>query len=113
MQVKKISKAARKEFVKGMLKTNDAWALRALIVIYQHQTDDEQASGLTSHDNGVGFSGCDSEILSSFAVQYQNRRWLSPKQMAILFRKIHKYAGQIIANADVEKIDSMIRKSVA
>lgn len=113
MKSKKITKAARKEFVRAMLKNNKTWALRALVVIYAHQTVDEQSTGITSHENGVGFSGSDSEILSSFAVQYQRRGWLTYKQMTIVFRLIPKYWRQVIDNADLDKIDSLIIKHAA
>ena len=98
------SKVARTAFVKGMLTFHRAWAYRALVVIFKYQTADEQASGTTTLLNGVGFTGVDAELLTSFATQYlvKKERFpdqparLSPKQEKHLFKKMPKYAGQII-----------------
>lgn len=100
-----------KEYIAEKLASNDTWLLRAVVAIYEYQTDSEQAAGVTREDNGVGFNGVDSEILSSFAKQIirweaavNNRRFntpLSVKQLAIARTKMKKYAGQLarIANA--------------
>lgn len=105
------TKKDRINAIKEKLASNDAWALRALAVIYQHQTALEQEQGATKEDNGVGFTGLDAEILTSFAKQY--RRWrarpvgsgyshpLSTKQMALLKRKMPKYAEQLLRVTDL------------
>ena len=77
------------------LKIDAAWALRGLVVLYAHQTAEEKATGATYNDNGVGFSGFDGGILSSFAKQYVSRSWLSKKQMDILHKRMPKYARQL------------------
>lgn len=88
-------KYERKELLREKLGTNRAWALRALVRIYELQTSDEQASGHTREYNEVGFSGVDGEILSSFAEQYKEKGFLSKKQMDILFGKMPKYWRQL------------------
>ena len=102
-----------KEFIANKLVTNNEWLIKGLLAIYNKQTDQEQAAGCTREDNGVGFNGADSVILSSFAEQI--KRWqalplnqrrfgipLSPKQLAIAKKKMPKYARQLaeIANAN-------------
>ena len=84
------------DFIKHKCATDPRWALRALERIYADQTRAEQAAGHTSEHNGVGFSGVDGDILSSFAEQFARRRSLSPKQMEILFKKMPKYARQLL-----------------
>lgn len=83
----------------GMLKNDLAedadLAVWALLYIYSFQTAWEQSAQTTSDDNGVGFSGVDAEILSSFAEQWKKRESLSPKQLEILHKKMGKYAKQI------------------
>lgn len=71
------------------------WAIRALLAIYEFQTAEEQVIETTKEKNGVGFNGVDAEILTSFAKQVQAGRTLSAKQMAIVFKKMPKYAGQL------------------
>lgn len=103
------TKKATVQYVKQMLATNKVWALKALVRIYQeNQTADEQAAKVTSHDNGIGFSGCDAEFLSSLAEQYLRRGNLSEKQMSFVHRKMPKYARQVVAMSDPVKLDAMV-----
>jgi hypothetical protein len=77
------------------LATNPAWAHRALVVLHDLQTADERRAGETVEHNGVGFTGIDAEILSSFAEQVKRGRTLSPKQLVIAHRRLPKYAAQL------------------
>jgi hypothetical protein len=96
-------------YVKQMLANNKVWATKALVRIYQeNQTADEQAAKVTSHDNGIGFSGCDAEFLSSLAEQYLRRGNLSDKQMSFVHKKMPKYARQVVAMSDPAKLDAMV-----
>lgn len=80
---------------KEKLGSDPRWALRGLTRIYQFQTDQEKRINETVVENGVGFSGVDANILSSFALQLEMGRRLSKKQMEIVFKKMPKYAGQL------------------
>lgn len=99
------------ENMRQRLASDDRWALRALVRIDQNQTTDEQASERTIERNGIGFSGPDSEILSSFARQYLQRRRLSDRQMLILRRKMSSYAKQIICAADTARLEAVFSGS--
>ena len=90
--------------LKERLATDDRWALRALKLVYRNQTADEQAKQQTIEHNGIGFSGPDAEILSSFAQQYQRRGTLSPRQMNLLRRKMPSYASQVARAADTTRL---------
>lgn len=85
--------------IREQITSNDSAAVRALLRIFQYQTSDEQAFGVTSHNNGVGFTGSDAEILTSFVNQYNQRRFLSDNQLRFLKRAIGKYAGQLLTQA--------------
>lgn len=95
--------------IKQGLKSSDEWVIEGIKTIYRYQTAQEQAAGLTQEDNGVGFNGPDSAILSSFAQQINSwnpnrfRTPLSPRQMEIARQKIIKYGGQLakIANKEI------------
>lgn len=101
----KITKAQLKDFTREMLATNSVWALRALIKIYtENQTEEEQSCDSTIADNGIGFSGVDANILSSFARQYMKYKRLSPKQMAIVYKKMPRYWRQVIEMSDDVKL---------
>jgi hypothetical protein len=97
-----------KEEIKVLLETKDEMVKRSLLAIFSLQTNDEQESESTTHNNGVGFTGTDSEILSSFSKQLQSRGWLSPKQMTIARKKILKYTRQLtdVANGKLQVSES-------
>ena len=108
-------KTITKDYIKNQLATNPAWAIRGLVKIYTLQTADEQASDRTSHDNGVGFSGVDANILSSFAKQVNAGRNLSPKQMAIVYKKMPRYWKQIasfIPETKLAEIEAKVKAEV-
>lgn len=106
-------KEAIKTHIQNQLATNPAWAVKALVKLYTYQTADEQAVGHTSHDNNVGFSGCDSEILSSFAVQVNRGRNLSAKQMAIVFKRMPRYWRQVAGFIPADKLAEIEAKVTA
>lgn len=85
-----------KSSITTLLLTNDKALYRAITVIFDRQTAEEQSSETTSVNNGIGFSGCDAQILSSFAKQIAQRGFLSPKQKEIAVKKMPKYHKQII-----------------
>lgn len=85
------------DYYKAKLSTNEGWALRGLERIAMRQTEYELENELTSENNKVGFSGPDAEILTSFYRRIKKGYSLTPNQKAILFRKIPKYAGQLVS----------------
>jgi len=95
-------------FIKQKLATDKKWQIKALLAIYQRQTIEERNSNSTIIHNDVGFSGCDAEILSSFAKQWLSKWFLSPKQAAILAHKMPKYWKQIYDISDKEKLMKII-----
>ena len=106
---KKVTQTERKKFMRQKLSLSSSWALKGLEKIYAAQTSDEQAYQTTSHNNNVGFGGADAEILSSFAEQYAKRKFLSPKQMIILYKKIPKYWRQLILISNANILDNMVK----
>jgi hypothetical protein len=88
--------------ITGLLMSNDAALHRAVVAIYRRQTASEQASLQTKEDNGVGFSGCDAEILSSFAQKILKGWIMTPKCVAIARKKMPKYWKQL-AEVAMEK----------
>lgn len=82
--------------LKSQIRTDRLTAWRALKRIYEHQTEDEQTSELTKYANGVGFTGSDSEFLTSLAKQLLMYGNLSDKQTKCLFKLMPKYARQLI-----------------
>jgi hypothetical protein len=96
-------------FVKNQLRTNKVWAIKALVRIYQeNQTSDEQVAKVTSHDNGIGFTGVDATFASSLAEQYLKRGSLSDKQLTFVFKIMPKYSRQVIQMSDAAKLEALV-----
>ena len=89
------SKKEIENAIRERITTNPKSAVKAMMRIFEYQTADEQSNGSVTDYNGVGFAGTDSQILTSFCKQWMKYHRLSDKQMAIVFRKIGKYAGQL------------------
>lgn len=85
----------------AILSTNDEQLAKALVALYDRQTEEEQASNQTTSANGIGFNGVDAPFLSSCAEGVKKYGRLTPKQVASVRRTIKKYVGQLvdIANA--------------
>lgn len=81
--------------IKAKLQTSDQAVKNALLRLYGWQTADEQQEGATREQNGKGFNGADSEILSSFSEQLKTKGWLSQKQINIARKRVLKYTRQI------------------
>lgn len=90
-----------KQDIKDLLSRNDKAVKRALLLIYDYQTEEEKSCEETVEDNGIGFSGVDANILSSFARQLKEKEWLSSKQMEIARKKMLKYSGQILRHMEM------------
>lgn len=105
----KTTKKAVLDYVRVMLGSNKAWAIKALVRIYQeNQTAQEQVAETTNENNGIGFTGTDGNFLSSLARQQIERGFLTNKQMEFLFAKMPKYARQVVAFADTEKLNAQV-----
>jgi len=78
------------------LQCNDEWQYRALEFLYDRQTAHEQGMCQTIDKNGVGFTGFDAEILSSFASQVKRGRRLSGRQFEICNKRLPKYWNQVM-----------------
>jgi len=91
-----MNKADTLTALQNKLRTDIRWAQRALLAIFRNQTADEQRSANVTHHNCMGFRCMDSEILTSFANQLQQRGSLSPKQMSVVHKLMPKYARQLM-----------------
>lgn len=109
--------ANARKMVSDNLRESDKWLVRAIICIFEHQTADEQTSEQTKYDNGVGFSGVDSQILSSFAkriIEHGQARFpryqspLSVRQLEIARRLMPKYSLQLVRIAKANHNKAMI-----
>jgi len=89
-------------YIRNAMIQSEDWLKRGILAIYKKQTFAEQQAEETKEDNGVGFSGCDAKILTSFAKQIERGGTLSPKQKAIALNKMLKYSNQLLKIAKGE-----------
>ena len=98
-------------YLKYKLMTDKRWLLRALQVICEQQTPEEKEQNITRDLNNVGFTGNDAEILTSICKWYNNKNFLTSKQIQICFNKMPKYAKQIferIPSFDKNKLQKIM-----
>jgi hypothetical protein len=55
------------KLLKAKFESNIIWSARALMKVYDCQTEHEKCYKATVVDNGIGFSGCDADFGSSLA----------------------------------------------
>lgn len=96
-----------KQGIVELLKNNDRAIARALVVLNQRQTADEQATEDTRHRNGQGFRPCHARMGTSMAKFFERRGFLTDKQVSYWRRpmkdgkmKIEIYAGQLLEVAE-------------
>lgn len=94
--------------LKWQIANNSQKAIDALMRIYSFQTENEKSDGYTEEFNGVGFSGVDSEFLSSLAENYKKYHRLSEGQISWVKKCMPKYARQLVSisinSGKIEKI---------
>lgn len=71
-----------KETILSLLQTNDRAVGRALLVLNERQTNDEQRSQVTRYLNGRGFRPCHARMGTAMAEFFGKRGYLTEKQVA-------------------------------
>lgn len=102
--MKRITKKLMGGYIKDKLATSEAWALKAMLTIYNNQTDAERVIETTKEQNGVGFTGTDGQFFSSLSKQYESRGHLSDKQMTFVMKRMKKYWNQILLASNEKKL---------
>lgn len=95
-----------KQSIVTLLKQNDKAVARALVVLTERQTPQEQANQTTVVANGEGFRPCHARMGTSMAEFYKKHGFLSDKQISYWRQpmkggkmRIEIYANQLLAVA--------------
>ena len=96
--------------IKTLLEKNDRAVERALVVLYDRQTEDEKRADDTKHHNNRGFTQADARFMSSMARQVLRGVHLSARQLAFLrgrrstrfHSRIGKYSRQLLEVAEAK-----------
>ena len=84
------------EELSKLIDSSDEWAVGALIRLYQFQTPDEQQAHRTDHLNECGFNSFDAGVLSNIAKFYQDKEFLTSRQLAFIKKALKKYINQLL-----------------
>lgn len=83
---------------------NPEQVLRALVYLYGQQTAEERITGMTIHDNGVGFNAVDAPFLTKIALDIvDEEKEVSTNQYQIVKSCMVKYKGQL-ADVDLSRV---------
>lgn len=82
-------------YIREKLSSDEYWAIRGLVRLYEYQTNLEKEFEGESTHNGIGFNRIDRDVLTSFAKFWGKNKYLTGPQMKRLRRVIPKYAGQL------------------
>lgn len=93
-------KVYTKQDIKQLLLTNDKAVDRAILALYNLQTQDEKGSGETLHSNKVGFSGADGKFGSYLARYILLGNQLSGEYKNRARNMVLKYVGQLVKVAN-------------
>lgn len=92
--------------IKDLLATNDRAIGRALVVLKNRQTADEQVEEHTRHRNGRGFRPCHARMGTNMAQFFERRGYLTAKQVEYWRRpmadgrsRIEIYSRQLLEEA--------------
>ena len=98
-----------KEQILHLLQNSDKAVARALVVVFNNQTSDEQSTATVRYHNCKGFRPCHARMGTSMAKFYNRNGFLSAKQIAYWRRsdrqgnmRIGIYWKQLAAAAEVK-----------
>lgn len=93
-----------REFIKRKLATDDRWAKKALLCLFNRQTEGERIDRTTYKDNQVGFTAFDADILTGMAKHLLKKSFLTEGQLNLVKKKVPKYWNQIYGLCDQDKL---------
>jgi len=83
-------------YLKNLVKTNDRALTKAIVLIYDLQTDEEKSIGKSVEDNKIGFSKIDAYELSNVAKKIKRGQALTEAEVAKSRNKMQKYWKQLM-----------------
>lgn len=93
----------RTQIEEGLQKSNE-WVVKGLLALYARQTQVEQRTEKTHDKNWRGFNATDAPRLTSYAKFYQQRGFLTEKQLYVARKRIMKYAQQLAHIANEKQV---------
>lgn len=85
-----------REYLQQLIKKSDKALYRAILAIYNNQTDEERATGSSVEDNGIGFTKWDAGDMTAIAKKVAAGKALTPGEIAKSRNKMVKYWKQLM-----------------
>jgi hypothetical protein len=92
-----------REKIVELLNSNPRAVERGIVRLYQRQTEDEQAGGLTRHLNGRGFNATDAKLGTYLAKWILDKKSLDKAWLDRARTMCVRYAGQLTEMANETK----------
>lgn len=83
-------------YLKDLIKTNDNALLKAIVLVYDNQTDEEKSKGESIEDNCIGFSKIDAKEMGDIARKLKAGKTLTKGELAKSRNKMQKYWKQLM-----------------
>jgi hypothetical protein len=95
------------------LDSNPKWVERAIVVLYERQTADEQRSSSTKVSNNMGFTACDARVGTYMAKWILSGKHLDGKWLDKARRMAKKYTRQLLEVVAKKEARQTLRSIVA
>lgn len=86
-----------REYLTNLLKTNDNALKKAILILYDMQTDEEKVKNRAIDDNGRGFGKVDAAEMCRVARKIRRNESLEASEWARMRNKVPKYWKQLMA----------------
>lgn len=83
-------------YIKDLLQKNDGALLRAIVIIYDNQTEEEKRKRQSIDENRIGFSKIDVKEMSAIAKKVKAGKELTEGELAKSRNKMKKYWKQLM-----------------
>lgn len=83
-------------YLKDLLQRNNKALIKALLLIYDRQTEEEKHISESIQDNSIGFNKYDTYILTYYAKSILEGGLLSPEDVYVIRAKMPKYWKQLM-----------------
>lgn len=85
-----------KQYLQNLVKTNDRALYKAIVLIYDNQTEEEKAKEQSVEDNYIGFTKVDAKVLGDIAKKIKAGQQLTAGELAKSRNKMAKYWKQLM-----------------
>ena len=101
-----------KQYLKNLLKVNDIALIKAIVLIYNNQTDEEMRKGKSIEDNEIGFDKVDAKEMGEIAIKIKRGRQLTEGELAKSRNKMQKYWKQLMVISKQKMKEKALEKKV-